>query len=357
MAKILRVGIIGANAERGWARESHVPAVLHLAGLELTSVANKGQDTADAAARAFGVAKAYGDAADLLRDPEIDLVTIAVTLRGHRDLILGALAAGKHVYCEYPLGLNVEESQELAEAARQSGLHTAIGLQTRMNPTVRHARAMIESGAIGRVLTARLYSPTAGFGPKTASAEAYTEKPENGVTVVSIQGAHTIDLVSALLGPLQDVAALASTQYPHIRIGDGPSQARNVFDHLLVQARLTGGAVASVEVAGGRPAQTPFSLEVVGEKGTLALTGGAPRGFQSGRLKLAVDGRPQAVDEGELAGLVDAAANVGGLYAALRNDIANGTSSVPDFDHAVQVARLTAAAEKSSRTGMRQPVA
>ena len=62
MDKPLRVGIIGANAERGWARESHVPAVQKLDGMELAAVANKGQAAAEAAAKAFGAAKAYGDA-------------------------------------------------------------------------------------------------------------------------------------------------------------------------------------------------------------------------------------------------------------------------------------------------------
>ncbi len=56
----LRVGIIGANAERGLARESQVPAVQHLDGLELAAVANKGQKAAEAAAAAFGAPKAYG---------------------------------------------------------------------------------------------------------------------------------------------------------------------------------------------------------------------------------------------------------------------------------------------------------
>ena len=140
MASSLRVGIIGANADRGWARESHVPAVQKLAGLELAAVANRGQDRADAAAKAFGVEKAYGNAADLFGDPDVDLVTVAVTLPAHRDLILGALAAGKHIYCEYPLGRDVSESQALAMAAHQAGVHTAIGLQTRMNPAVHHGR-------------------------------------------------------------------------------------------------------------------------------------------------------------------------------------------------------------------------
>jgi predicted dehydrogenase len=354
MAKTLRVGIIGANAERGWARESHVPAVQKLAGLEFAAVANKGQDTADAAARAFGVAKAYGDAADMFRDPDIDLVTVAVTLPAHHALILGALEAGKHVYCEYPLGLDVAESEALAEAAQKSGVHSVIGLQTRGNPAARRARELVASGAIGRPLSVRVYSPTIGFGPVTNPAEAYTEKPENGVTVVTIQGAHTLDLVIALLGGFSDVSALASTLYPEIRIGDGAPQKRTTFDHILMQGRLASGAAASVEVAGGRPAGTPFRLDITGETGVLTLEGGAMRGFQAGRLHLVLDGEPQAVDEGESAGMPDGAANVAAVYAALRDDISHGTSTVTDFHHAVRMARLIADATASSQTGTRR---
>lgn len=354
MNRILRVGIIGANADRGWARESHVPAVQHLAGLELAAVANRDQETADAAARAFGVGKAYGCADDLLRDPDIDIVAVAVTLRGHRDLVLGALAAGKHVCCEYPLGLDVAQSRELAAAAANSGVHAAIGLQARCSAAVRRAGELIASGAIGRPLAARVRSPTIGFGPTTSPAEAYTEKPENGVTLVTIQGAHTLDLLLLLLGNLMEVAALASTQFPEIRIGNGALQKRETFDHLLVQARSAGGAAVSVEVAGGQRPGTPFSLEVTGETGVLTLDGGAPRGFQSGRLRLAINGREQAVSEGEVAALSDAAANVAGLYAALRDDIAHATRTVPDFDHAVRVARLVEAVATSARTGVRQ---
>lgn len=100
VTRLLRVGIIGASAEGGWARDSHVPAVQALAGLELAAVATGSQATADASARAFGVAAGYGDAMDMVRAPGIDLVTVAVRVPAHHDLVLGALAAGKHVFCE-----------------------------------------------------------------------------------------------------------------------------------------------------------------------------------------------------------------------------------------------------------------
>ncbi|WP_407696465.1 Gfo/Idh/MocA family oxidoreductase [Sphingomonas abietis] len=76
MADELRVGIIGANAHSGWARESHVPAVQALAGLSLAAIATNSRDTADEAAKAFGT-KGYASGLDLIADPAIDIVTVA----------------------------------------------------------------------------------------------------------------------------------------------------------------------------------------------------------------------------------------------------------------------------------------
>lgn len=350
----LRVGIIGANAERGWARESHVPAIQRLDGLELAAVANRGQAAADAAAAAFGVAKAYGDAAALIHDPDIDLVTIATTLPTHRELIGLALAAGKHVYSEYPLGVGVAESQELAVAQQLAGVHAAIGLQARGNPAVLRAGRLIAAGAVGRPLAVRVYSPTIGFGPRTQPTEAYTEKPETGVNLVTIQGAHTLDLVIDLLGPFTDISALATTQYPMIQVGDDTPQQRRTFDHLLVQARLANGAAASIEVIGGRPAGTPFQLEIVGEGGVLTLEGGAMRGFQAGRLVLSMNGQPDDTGSTD-AGLAEGAINVSAIYASLRDDIARGMHTVTGFQHAVRLARLVEAIMASSQQGKRVP--
>ena len=140
MRKSLRVGIIGATG--GWAKDSHVPAVQKLPGLELAAVAANSQASADEAAKASGAKAAYGSGADLIRDPDVDVVTVAVRVPDHRELVLAALAAGKHVYCEWPLGRDVAEAQEMAAAAKAAGVHAAIGLQTRANPAARLAREL-----------------------------------------------------------------------------------------------------------------------------------------------------------------------------------------------------------------------
>ncbi len=343
MANALKVGIIGASAGRGWAKESHVPAVQRLAGLELVAVASGNQEKSDAAARAFGAKRGYGDAKELVQASDVDLVTVAVKVPDHREVVLGALAAGKHVYCEWPLGRDLGEAEELAAAARTAGVHAAIGLQARLNPVARHARALVASGAVGRVLSAQLCSATIAFAPKIGAADAYLEKAENGATLITIHGGHALDLAAAVLGPLENPTALATTQYPEVEVGEeGKKQARSIPDHLLVQARLAeGGGALSVEVAGGRrPEATDFWLEVVGDAGRLMLEGGAPRGFQSARLQLLFNGEARPVNEGEIAAMPDAAANVAAVYAALRDDVANGTSDAPGFDHAVGLTQL-----------------
>jgi predicted dehydrogenase len=100
------------------------------------------------------------------------------------------------------------------------------------------------------------------FGPKVESAMAFAEQAENGATLVTIQGAHTLDLAIAVLGEFKAASALITTQYPEVEVGDGATrQERSTSDHLLVQARLAGGGALSVEVAGGRPpGATPFRL-------------------------------------------------------------------------------------------------
>ncbi len=353
------VGIIGASADRGWAKISHVPAVQQLTGFRLAAVASGSQAKADAAAQAFDAPKGYASGQDLIRDPAVDIVTIAVKVPDHRDLVLAAIAAGKHIYCEWPLGKNLAETEELAAAASKAGVHVALGLQTRANPTALQARALLRSGALGRVLSAHLLSTTMAFGPKVEAAMAFGEDSANGVTLLTIQGAHTLDFAIFLLGEYKFLNALTTTQFPDVEVGDPPAQQkRSTPDHVLLNARVAGGSALSVEVAGGRPADaTPFECVITGEKGELVLSGGAARGFQSGRLQLSLNGKPQPVDQGELQAFSDEAANVAGVYALLRNDLQNNTRTAPDFAHAVRLSRLLDDVLASADQGQRKQAA
>ncbi len=354
MVSKLGVGIIGASAERGWAKDSHVPAVQGLDGLELVAVAAGDAAKANAAAKAFGT-HGYSSGLDLIRDSAVDIVTVAVKVPDHRELVLAAVAAGKHVYCEWPLGRNLFESEEMAKAATTANSHTAIGLQMRSNAAVLQARKALQAGRIGRPLTARITSNTAAFGPKVEAAMAFGEDAENGVTLVSIQGAHTFDLSMAVLGPFAAFSALATTQFPKVTVGeDAAHKPRTTSDHVFLQGQLSSGVPVSIEVAGGRPTDLPTLFEIAGTDGTLTIRGGAVRGVQSGRLQLLINGEPDKIDEGPVASMPDAAANVAGVYAMLREDILNDTRNAPDFDHAVRLNRFIDAVLNSSSSGARE---
>src|SRR4051794_11403393 len=130
----IRIGIIGADTKASWAQVSHVPALQGHPRAELVAVATRHKDSARAAAAAFGVEKWFADPVDMMSEEGIDVVTVSVKVPAHRELVLAALTAGKAVYSEAPLGVSVEETQELASMAASHT--TAIGLQGRLNPSV-----------------------------------------------------------------------------------------------------------------------------------------------------------------------------------------------------------------------------
>jgi predicted dehydrogenase len=131
----IRIGIVGANAKSSWAKLAHIPAIKGLPGLKLAAVATRNQQSAREAAEAFGADRWFSAPVAMIRDDGIDLITISVKVPAHRALVLAALDAGKAVYCEAPLGRTVAEAEEMASAV--GSLHTAIGLQGRLNPAVR----------------------------------------------------------------------------------------------------------------------------------------------------------------------------------------------------------------------------
>lgn len=349
----LRVGVIGANPNRSWAKDSHIPALRSLEDVQLAAVATTSRASADAAAAAFGVRAAYDNPSALITSPDIDIVSVCVRVPYHRELVLAAVAAGKHVYCEWPLGRDLAEAAEMTAASRARGVHVVIGLQGRANPAARRAAELVAAGAIGRPMTARIYSGTSGFGRYMPAAYTYLNRHESGASLITILGGHTLDLAILVLGDIGSVDALTTVQHPTVTLTDTNEQIeRTAPDHLLVQARMISGCALAVEVAGDRAPGTPFSFEVVGTDGTLSLAGGHPNGFQAGRLTVSLNGERQPVDEPPET-VPDAAVNVAAMYRALACDISMGEHTAPDFDHAVRLTHLLDGVVQSANTGRR----
>src|SRR5262245_40032736 len=155
MADKIRVGIVGATVTQGgshWGANAHVPALKALPGYELRAVCTSREDTAKASAQAFGAERSFTRFSDMAAHPDVDLLVVCVRVPGHRELVMAGLQAGKPVFCEWPLGANLAEAEEMAGLARQRSLKSMVGLQGRSDPTILYARDLIQQGYIGEEL-------------------------------------------------------------------------------------------------------------------------------------------------------------------------------------------------------------
>jgi predicted dehydrogenase len=345
----LRIGIAGANAMRGWARDAHLPALRRLPGLSIHAVSARTQALADQAAASFGADKAYGETLAMVRDPEVDVVAVTVKVPEHRKIVLAALEAGKHIYCEWPLARDLAEAEELAEAARRAGTHVAIGLQGASAPAVRQAAKLVREGAIGRPLNLRIVSATAGWGAFAPQHYAYLQDRRNGATLATIAGGHTLALAAAVVGTFNEVGARASILRKHVEIaGSGEVVERTCADHLLVQARHADGCVSNIEIVGGE--DLPLRFELRGTGGRLTITGYHPGGYQCAGLTLTGPARVEPQPEG-FPGLEGNAINVAELWRRFEQDIRTGSPTVADFAMGVKLHRLLEAVERASNEG------
>jgi predicted dehydrogenase len=143
---MLRIGVLGAARI---APSAIIKPAAASADVRVTAVAARDKDRADAFAAKHGVAKAYGDYAELLADPEIDAVYNPLPNGLHGRWTSAALAAGKHVLCEKPFTANAEEARQVADAARKSGLVVMEAFHYRYHPLFHRAVEIVESGELG----------------------------------------------------------------------------------------------------------------------------------------------------------------------------------------------------------------
>jgi predicted dehydrogenase len=355
--KEIRVGIVGASVNGNSAEVSHVPAINGLPGLKLAAVATRNQRSAREAAEAFGADRWFSDPFAMIGDDRIDVVTISVKVPAHRELVLAALKAGKAVYCEAPLGRTVAEAEEMASAV--GSLHTAIGLQGRLNPAVRRAVQLVSHGKIGRPLNARIVSTTSGFGPEMPSSHDYFNMKSFGANLLTITAGHTLDVVEAVLGSVIEIDARTETLWPSVKLTDtGEGSLRETADHVEVLGKTRSGAVFTADISGGvPPEEAGFIFEIRGSEGWLSLSGGHPYGFQGGGLKLTSTipfAKPE--EAAVCGGLMGAAINVGEVYVHLVRDLHTDTYSAPGFQHALHNARLMEAVQRAAERGARQQV-
>lgn len=359
----IRVGIVGASPNRGFASIAHIPALQALPGLAITAVCTTRQESADAAARHFGILLAFSDPEKLARHPDVDLVTVCVKVPDHYLPVMAAIDAGKHVYCEWPLGRDTDEAVRMLDAAERKGVRHAVGLQGQVSPAINYVKDLVAQGFVGRVLSGTMIGCAANWG--ASIDRAYQADRANGANLLTITGGHQIDALCHCLGEFRELAAFVVSQRDRIPADDaGGIIAKTSPDQLVVNGIVGDGAVVSFQIRGGMARGTEFLFEIHGDEGDLVLTATSRASMQRQELSLQgargagmalahmpVPGKyrwvPEAVPEGS-------PYNVAQLYAKLAESIRDGKPASPGFNAAVTRHRLIDAIVRASDTGRKQ---
>ena len=235
----LRVGLIGAGGR--WGPWAHVPALTQLPETELYAVCTAHADTAQAAADKYGVKHAYNDAKAMSADPQVEAALVAVRVPAHLALTKAALEAGKPVYCEWPLGANTKEAEELAALARKKKLLTMVGLQRRASPAYLYMRELVRDGYVGEMLSVNMTMQNSGVLTRT-SDRTWQRDAKLGANPLTITFGHAIDAVCMVVGELTEVSAVVSTQVKEWFESDTKRYVDTTApDNIMIQGRLENG--------------------------------------------------------------------------------------------------------------------
>jgi predicted dehydrogenase len=355
---MIRLGLIGASVKGTWSSRSHLPAVRASADVELTAVCTTKADSAEAARQAYGARLAFHDYREMIASPEIDAVAVVVRVPSHYAPTKAALEAGKHVYCEWPLGRTTAEAVELAALAKVKGLVTAAGLQARVNPALMHMKEQVEAGFVGEVMAVHVSVLRDGVLARPSN-RTWQRDAELGANTLTIAFGHTVDAMRFVTADLGRASAVVATQAKQwLDTGTGTLLDVTSPDNVLLSGRLANGAVASVHVGAVPFAGSGYRMEIYGRDGTLVASGeDSPQlskvflhGAKGGNT-LAPMPVPERFTLTSPATPPGEALNVGQMYTLFAQAIRNGESRQPTFETAVGLHRLVDAVRQASDTG------
>jgi predicted dehydrogenase len=312
----------------------------------------------------FGVRAVFADHERLVSQPDIDVVAVTVKVPHHRALVSAALAAGKAVYCEWPLGRDLDDAQAMASLAAAQGVGTVVGLQGRQAPAVAFVQALLSDGYLGEVLSTTMVGLSVP-GEVVVQANAYMLDETNGANLLTVAVGHSLDLLAYVLGEFAELVAVSELRRPLITIDESGEQiVKTAADQIAVIGTLSSGVTASIHVREAVAGGTGFLWEINGTDGTLRITADAA---VPGIFPLTVAGARGRNEPAQLAVPValtqkwpaltslegTPAFNVGRAYAGFAADSHNGTHTVPDVADAVRRHEVIAAIERSAASGER----
>jgi len=250
----IRIALVGAGAIM---RLSHAPTIRRSTDCELAAIFDVDRGRAEALARDFEVPFHTADISAVLEAKEIDAVLVATPNLFHPESVIAAAAAGKHVFCEKPLAIDVASAQRMVEACEAGGVILQVGFNQRYWAQVQIAKQLVESGFIGEVQAFRsVYSEPWDVYPATTRYR-YDLAKSGGATIIDL-AIHRIDLSRYLLGDIGAVFA----ELTHSVIPD------RVDDNVWLMLRFKSGARACLSSDRYSPAIAD-GTDLYGSEGTI----------------------------------------------------------------------------------------
>ncbi|HET7768027.1 MAG TPA: Gfo/Idh/MocA family oxidoreductase [Chloroflexota bacterium] len=261
-SQALQIGLIGC----GTMGSSHATQMAKLSELRLAAVCDVDEAKARAAADAAGgEVRVYTDVAALLTDARVPAIIVATPNFTHKQIVLDALAAGKHVFCEKPMALTVADCDEMIASAERLGRKLMVGQVLRLMTVYAAVRRLVDEGTIGTPRVIRVLRTGArSAGRPGAFGAAWRSKRANTGGILFEVHVHEFDLMRSLLGDVAEVSAMAENFY---------HPQRDYEDHVVVTLRFRNGGIGVLE-AGGAHAIGGSEGIVTGEKGSIAYDGG-----------------------------------------------------------------------------------
>lgn len=265
----VRVGIISAN----WGTFAHLPAWRSVPGVEVVAVCTSRPETAEAAAKKFGIERAFWDAQLMTADPGIDIVDCGTRPNIRHSMVLSALRNGKHVYNGIPFAANIDQARELREAWRTSGKVAVVDGFSQWLPAHRRAKEMMEEGLLGR--------PFAGACSFNLSLfnKPHPHFPYNwfwqgglGVSALRNLGSHALHMVVFMFGEVEEVVAHDGQLLNEWQFPDGKTIKPETNDFACLLMRMKNGMLMQLQVSWSATLASGWSLEAFGSNGRLVAS-------------------------------------------------------------------------------------
>ena len=261
MKESVGIGLIGAGrAGMIHARNfsSRVP------NAKMIAVSDIVEESAQQAAAEIGINTWYTDWRELLANSAVDAVIVVTPTKFHKEIVIEAAKAKKHILCEKPMAMNREECQLMNEAARANGVNLQIGFMRRFDANFRRAKELVDSGSIGHVVTVKSLT----HGPSTPHEWMYDIAKSNGP--LAEVNSHDIDTLRWFTGSdAESLYAIAG----NFRCEDARVRYPDFYDTVLMNIRMKNGTLGNIDGAQGVQYGYDARVDIVGTEGHIEIGG------------------------------------------------------------------------------------